>query len=100
MPRWSPHPNVGEITNFDPELFMTKRGRGEGRHTSNVLQQAYADLKKGIYATCKEAAEAHYELYSGRRVSNERNEKDICRRKNTIKRMSKKIKTMIEYNAE
>jgi hypothetical protein len=68
--------------------------RGAGKHQSAVLLQAREAIDAGRYASEHEAAEAFYEEYSGRRVSDEKTEPDVLRHTETTKKMRAKLRRM------
>lgn len=68
--------------------------RGAGKHQSAVLLKAREAMDAGKYASEHEAAEAFYEEYSGRRVSDEKTEPDVLTHKETTKRMRVKLRGM------
>lgn len=92
MPRHTPRPDIV----FIPEVGAVAPvgTRGKGKHQSAVLQKARKAIDEGEHASEDEAAEAFYEEYSGRRVSNESTSDDEARRKETLKRMRKKLRGM------
>lgn len=68
--------------------------RRAGRHPSAVLLKAREAIDAGKHLSEAEAAEAFYEEYSGRRVSDERTKADVLRHKETTKKMRAKLRSM------
>ena len=92
MPRWKPRTDIQIIRKIGP--IPPVGTRGEGKHPSQVLRKARDAYDAGDYASLDEAAEAFYEEFSGRKVSEEKTEADYRRHLDTTKRMRAKLRSM------